>query len=355
MRLQFTLLATFFLLLCGKVIGQSSGDTLSCGFSCCNTYDPTPSGVMISHIHHKKEWMLSYRYMNMEMGNIQSGVKSVDKNDVFLNYLMAPKSMRMDMHMLMGMYGLTGRITLMAMLNYSFTSMDMNMFSAAGHHHGGSGSTSNEHVMNASGLGDCKIFALYGLIDTRHHQLMLSTGLSIPTGSIQMKGSNDDPMYSNQRLPYSMQMGSGTYDLLPCVNYFYQKNRVTYSAQISGIARLSSNSVGYRLGNEISSNVWFAYEWFRTFCSSIRFEANSMGMIKGYDPSVYYYNEPSSNPNNYGGERVNLYVGSSFQFKKGILKRNKVAAEYGIPLYQNLQGIQMPMGHTLNAAWSIMF
>ena len=125
-------------ILLNTTVVLSQSDSLeTCNASCICSTDPTPSGVMISHVHYKNEWMVSYRYMNMGMNGLQSGVKSISENDVFTNYIMSPSSMKMDMHMLMGMYGITDRLTAMVMLNYTTSSMDMNMFSTDGHNHAG--------------------------------------------------------------------------------------------------------------------------------------------------------------------------------------------------------------------------
>ena len=77
-------------------LGQQDCET-SCATSCCAT-DPTPAGVMISHLHPKKQFMLSYRYMSMQMGHMQSGTQRVSDMQVYNTYVMSSSSMRMDMH-----------------------------------------------------------------------------------------------------------------------------------------------------------------------------------------------------------------------------------------------------------------
>jgi len=352
-------LAVFILLISnGIVLGQSANDTLACNSFCCCNNDPTPTGVMISHVHKKNEWMLSYRYMNMYMNGILSGTAMTLSNDVFLNYLMSPEKMSMNMHMLMGMYGITNNLTTMVMFNYNTISMDMNLFTAGSHHHnhsGGSLSAANGHHMESSGIGDIKVYALYSLIRREHHQLLLSTGLSLPSGTVKIKGAGDDLMYPNERLPYSMQLGSGTTDVLPSLSYLYQKERLTFSAQFSTTIRTAYNSVGYKLGNEATVNGWLAYRWWRSISNSLRIEGIAMNKIQGYDPALYAYNELSANAYNYGGQKINCYVGSVIQFKKGCLRNTRLGVEYGLPIYQNLTGTQMGLKHTLYASGSIMF
>ncbi len=333
-----------------------------CGNSCVCSTDPTPAGVMISHVHSKNEWMVSYRYMNMGMNGLLTGSKSISENEVFTNYIMSPSSMKMDMHMIMGMYGITDRLTLMVMLNYTTSSMDMNMFTSDNHNHEGmvgmegmSNSNLSNHTMKSIGLSDSKIQFLYGLKKHKNYQVLANLGCNIPNGSIEVKGASTDMMYPSNRLPYGMQLGSGTFDLLPGVTYLYQKNDLTVSVQASSVVRLGYNKVGYKLGNEAGINAWIAYTWLDNLSSSFRIEGNVTSKIQGVDPTIYAFNEPSAYRLNYGGEKAISYIGTTYQFQKGILKNNRIGIEYGLPIYQNLNGIQMKQNQTVYASWSYAF
>jgi hypothetical protein len=354
--LNLVILATLFLLtplcdLCAQL-----PKVVCTELSCCNGgHDPTPAAVMISHTHSKNEWMFSYKYMRMQMNDLLSETQTISKNDVFVNYLMSPDKMFMDMHMIMGMYGLNNRLTLMAMFNYNKTIMNMSMFTAA-HHHAGSDTTmAMTHSMQTNGLSDFKCSMLYRLMDLPNYQLLFSAGVSFPLGSIAVKGASKDAMYPNRPYPYSMQLGSGTFDLLPCVNYLYQKSKFTSSIQISGIVRTHYNSMNYKLGNELTLHTWLSYQWLSFLSHSVRLEGHFADKISGYDSTLYAYNEPAANTANYGGKRLNIAFGTVAQFKKGFMKQNRFAFEYVMPIYQHLNGIQMKFNNTLSASWSIGF
>ncbi|MBP9924104.1 MAG: hypothetical protein KBF92_09760, partial [Bacteroidia bacterium] len=89
--------------------------------------DASPAGVMISHAHPKGGWMFNYSFMHMNMGGNFKGNEKISNEEIFNSYLMAGTSMKMDMHMLMAMHGITGRFTIMVMANYVSNSMDMTM------------------------------------------------------------------------------------------------------------------------------------------------------------------------------------------------------------------------------------
>lgn len=337
------------------LLAQTSSDTLQCTrFSCCNT-DLTPAGVMISHIHNKNEWMLSYRFMNMDMNDLRDGTSGISKEQVFNTYLMAPEHMNMQMHMLMGMYGITNKLTLMGMFNYQFNSMQMAMYSAGGHVHPGTHiDGSSMHTIKTHGIGDIKLHALYGILEKENCQLLISLGVSVPTGTIYLTGAADDAMYANSRYPYGMQMGSGTVDVLPAVTYLYQKNGLALNASVYGTYRAGYNSIGYRLGHEGVINSWMAYQWLPFLSSSIRVLANTTGAVTGRDASLYDRLEPSANPLNYGGQSISAYVGSVVHFK-GVLKNNRFGIECGMPVYQDLNGVQLKQQLTLTTTWSFSF
>lgn len=337
----------YLLLLSAPLSAQTTADsTCNMHGCCCGGDDPTPAGVMISHAHAKNEWMVSYRYMGMYMQGISEGLSPRTESDVLGSYSASPRLMQMHMHMLMAMYGVTDKLTLMGMFHYNFNYMEMTMPMGRSYH---------RHGMSSSGLGDTKLYALYALNKKENRQLLLSAGFNLPTGSIQSKGEPGSMMYPGERLPYGMQLGSGTFDFLPGISYLYQRRKLTYSVQLASVWRTGYNSVGYKAGNELSLSAWTAWQWLPFINSSFRLEAVAAGNIKGKDTSLDPLDEPSAAPVNYGGERLYAYIGTSLRSKKGFLSKNRLSIEYGLPLYQNLNGIQMTGKSNLYAAWSITF
>ncbi|MDX2191012.1 MAG: transporter [Bacteroidota bacterium] len=321
-----------------------------CQMFCC--VDPSPTGVMISHSHLKKEWMMSYRYSTMNMeGNYQSGVK-ISENEINSNYLMNSKSMQMDMHMIMAMYGISNKFTIMGMLHYMKNMMQMDMSSS----HDMSmhmGENKHAHHMTTQGMGDSKIYILYNIFENHHQHLLGSIGINIPTGSIQMTGDTQS-MYPGFRYPYAMQLGSGTVDIFPIINYISKYNRLYFSSQFGAIIRPYKNSIGYSLGNELNSNSWVAYQWFQFISSSVRLTGQINEPISGNDITLYKYYEPAANTYNYGGYQLIGWLGSNLYIK--IKSANiKVTGEFGLPLYQYYYGIQMNQKDAFNLSLSTTF
>jgi len=158
-----------------------------------------PIAVMGDHMHKKGEWMVSYRFMQMNMeGNIQ-GSDNIDADTIvtqLANPNMGPPTVRVvpidmqtDMHMLGMMYAPSDQLTLMLMLNYLDKSMDhLTYMGMMGTNQLG------EFTTTTSGMGDTKVGALWSLLQSPRHKVHLNLGLSLPTGSIDEEGEVLTPM-----------------------------------------------------------------------------------------------------------------------------------------------------------------
>jgi len=352
-RLAVIVIAVFTI---DSKVSAQVADSSAMPFECCRPDGHAPLGVLADHIHAKGEWTLSYTYMNMMMHGNRIGVSKVDDNQLYQTYMMSPDKMTMQMHMFMVMYSLTDKLTFMGMLNYSVFSMSMNviplsmMMNMPGMNNANMPTSSK-----TNGIGDTQLFALYKLMEKNRQRFILSMGLSLPTGSITKNGTT--MLGDNQRLAYPMQLGTGTFNLLPALTYVCQKDLFSFGTAASANIKMGTNSQGYTWGNEYKLTGWIAYKCSRWLSTSIRVEGVSVGKMTGYDPLIYplSVNDPSANSNNYGGQRANLYFGLNLFKEKCSLKGNRLLLEYGIPVYQNLNGPQMSMQSNLSAGWQYTF
>jgi hypothetical protein len=291
-------------------------------------------------------------FMSMK-GNYENG-KAITNETLFNTYLMLPKSMIMQMHMLMGMVGITDRLTLMAMLHFNHTSMAMQMPEtsasvADGHNHNhGSGHDHDGMHMQSTGFGDTKLHALYAICKTNNHQLIASLGASVPTGSIAYHGHDD--MYADSRLPYAMQQGSGSVEALPGITYLYAQSKFSGSVQALYTWRINQNKIGYQLGNESLVNTWLAYRLYNKWSTSLRGEWLNIAPIKDADIGLYKFMEPSANASNYGGNIATGYLGINF-----FLNKQRLSVEAGLPVFQKWNGVQMHRTFAITAGWQFLF
>ena len=228
-----------------------------------------PIGVMGDHGHGKGEWMLSYRYMNMPMEQNYDGSSRISDSEILSptggNYLVAPQWMDMEMHMLGLMISPIDHLTLMLMIPYA--SKEMGHLRRDG----------VEFLTKSEGWGDLKLSGIYELYHGHRTTWLLNLGLSLPTGSTSEEDFIPGP--GETRLPYPMQIGSGTWDLLPGITYLGQADTWSWGAQLSGVIRLGENNEGYTLGNVGQLTAWGAYKWNDHVSTSLRATGKAWGAL----------------------------------------------------------------------------
>ena len=294
----------------------------------------------IHHTHDAGEWMLGYSYKFMDMSGNRSGTNGLTPAEVLESYMVAPTAMDMEMHMGHIMYAPSDWVTLMGMVPYVSKTMDHAMRNGA------------RFNTDSEGFGDVKVNGLVSLYRTSTHRLILDTGLSLPTGSIDVEGQTPA---GRVRLPYPMQLGSGTFDLLPGFTYLAQTRTWAWGTNTRGTVRLGENHNHYRLGHRFHVTAWAARKMTGWLSSSVRVAGDRWGNVHGADPSLNPAMVPTADPELLAGERWELLIGANLFALGGILEGNRVALEWAIPLYQNLEGPQLETGGRLSVAWEWTF
>ncbi|MEO0410898.1 MAG: transporter [Pseudomonadota bacterium] len=322
-----------------------------------------PIGIMGDHRAHTGKLMLSYRFMHMQMDGNRDGTTSLTPEEIVTTVSnpfgmpptlrVVPTDMTMRMHMIGGMYGLTDRITVMAMANIVTSEMDHITFQ------GGMGTTRlGEFTTKTSGFGDTVLGAIIGLDDgsKEHQQLNLGVAMSIPTGSISQTDDILTPMNTrpSPRLPYPMQLGSGSWDLRPSLTGRTRLGDWSLGAQASGTIRLKENDADYKLGNVGIITAWAAYEFAPWVSASGRLEARHQGTIRGQDPMIMAPVQ-TADPDNQGGETLAALLGVNLVGQERWIKGHRLAVEFGVPLHRNLNGPQLETDWTLTIGWQKAF
>ena len=296
------------------------------------------SSVMgIHHTHPKGEWMFGYTQMRMRMAGNRSGTSKLRDQDVLERFMVAPTSMDMEMHMFGVMYAPLEDLTFMAMLPAMRLSMD----------HATRRGT--RFTTQSSGVGDVSVTGLYTFWKREESRLHFNFGGSLPTGTIDAR--DDTPAGPDQRLPYPMQLGIGTFALKPGITYLAQSKRWNWGGHVSASLPLGRNDHGYRVGNRYVFDGWFTRRWNDWVSTSVRTVTATWGNIRGADPALNPRMVATADPNLRGGKRAELRLGFSFYVPDGDLARNLFAVELIAPTYQSLQGPQLQVDWGLNVGW----
>jgi hypothetical protein len=193
----------------------------------------------------------------------------------------------------------------------------------------------------SGGLGDLKLAAMVGLLDRHRQAVHLNLGVSVPTGSTGQHDALPTSSGRDVQLPYPMQIGSGTWDLLPGVTYLGQVDDFSWGAQAMGTIRLAENNRSWREGHRFMGTTWGAWRVNRHLSASLRGALSSWGDIEGADAaaSVDPQVVPTARTDLHNGTRLD--VGPGLNFYLPSVDGLRFAGELLIPVYQDLDGPQL--------------
>lgn len=292
-----------------------------------------PISIMNDHTHQQGELMFSYRFGMMNSQGLIQDTKTYKDDDVFEDYGVSPQKMSMSMHMIGAMYGVTDHFTLMAMAHYGINTMKSKT------------SSDKTFSTQASGIGDVYLGGIYKLLDVERQSLSVYAGLNAPTG----KTANYDKNAAGEKmkLPYGMNLGSGTWDVSFGATYKKQWDEFSLGLQPSIIFRNNKgskgkkNDEGYRLGDVYAVDMWGSVIPDKWFSISLHAQTRFEDAIHGKDEKLMTAMSPLSNPANSGNTQINGGIGVNFYVPHGPLQDLRVSAEFLQNLYQSVHGIQL--------------
>lgn len=327
---------------------------------------PAPAGLMGAHVLPAGKVMTMYTPMWMHMDDSRIGTRVVSPEEIVTTVpnrfrmmpgqpptlRIAPESMDMRMQMFGAAIGITDHVTLMAMGSHVQKEMDMITFA-------GPTGTRRLGVTHGEteGIGDTALAALVKLYDNGGHRIHAIAGVSLPTGSIEEEGRMLSPMGMpmQMRSSYGMQLGTGTYDLLPGLMYMGQQGPLAWGAAYRGrIALEDENDEGYSWGDRHELTGWLAYALNPILSGSLRLAASTEDAIDGRDPKIMGAFQ-GTHPEFYGGERVEVLAGLNARGQVDGLGMLRLGVEAGLPVYQNLNGPQLERDWSLALTLAAQF
>jgi hypothetical protein len=295
-----------------------------------------PFGIMTGEAG---RWMLGYEFMLDEMNGSRVGTEEISDTQILKQFPAAPTDMTMQMHMAMLMYAPTDTLTLSAMVPYVWK--EMNNITA----------TSGRFVERTDGIGDVELKGSYCAYHSKDslHRLLLNGGVGLPTGST-------DATMDGMRMEYCMQVGSGTFSILPGFTYIGQAVPWGWGADFNAIVRLGRNGNGYRLGNGYTASTWIARQLASWVSLSVGLRGDVWENVHGADPTLDPTFEQTMDPNLQGGKRLNAFFGINLSPCCDRFLRNQQFFVRGdLPMVQSLDGPQLQTSWTIRVAWQWTF
>lgn len=294
------------------------------------------------HMKMSKHWMLNLNYMYMSMSGLLDGDSSVNSAQVYADgYRNSPETMKTNMWMLGLMYMPNMRYSFMLMLPY----LDKTMKSRA--------MSGRSFVTNSEGVGDLAAKMSYLITKSKTMSWHAMLGFTAPTGSISEEDTMGGKM--TMRLPYPMQLGSGTYDLLLASTFEHElKAGTNWALTGGGIIHLGTNTHHYALGNEFYLGTWLKQKVAQHVFGILRLNGRTVDHIRGQDPKINPMMSPAADPLLQGGQRVDLLGILLFNhFSEEFWKDQSFKIEVGHPLYQHLNGPQLKASWFGMVTWGV--
>jgi hypothetical protein len=265
-----------------------------------------------------------------------------------------PQEMDMKMTMLGVMYAPSDKVTLVAMAMQMENEMVLQTYRASNR-----AACSQSFTSKSEGMGDTTIGALFEGNNARHGAWHYGLALSVPTGSITETGRPITPMQCQRagmdlRLPYTMQLGSGSYDAKPSLTYNGDWGNWRIGAQANAVLRLTDNDEDYRLGDKFEVQAWAMKNLSPWASASLRFDASHQAELNGRDSTINLP-VPTAQTRSHGGVYANLSLGLNLIGQAGVLRGHRLALEWVNPVYQDAKGVQMKREETLMLGWQKAF
>ena len=161
--------------------------------------------------------------------------------------------------------------------------------------------------------------------------------------------------HSHSTLGYSMQLGSGTYDPILKLGYTKKWEKFSFGWQTSGIWRLYQNKNDYHMGDEYLGTFYSSFPLNNWISLSGRIDGKWRRKISGGHAHHTNMKMSPSFSKDQGNRKVNLSGGINFIVPSGKLKGQRLALEYGGPIYQYYDGLQMKSNFMVTLGWQYAF
>jgi len=289
----------------------------------------------------RRRWYLEYGYGRSEFDQYQLGTQKLSYDDVLWlgpsttrtpdNYPVVPTKINQEVHSLLLGFQYSNKIS--ARLSVPFIKQSTDHVSIVPGY--------DEFNISSDGVGDVVALIDYELsrsVNSAWHGVF---GLSVPTGSIDEEG--DTPRApGDQQLPYTMQIGSGTWDLPLGVTYKKYGQYLNGGSDMLAVIRTGNNDRDYRLGHKFTWAGWLSWNGGELVEPGVRLSYRWQGDISGEDVSLrvpnpaFPYPAPVVDPTAFGGQQLDLAVYVDVE----LAAHWNLRVEYSRPLWLNLNGPQ---------------
>jgi hypothetical protein len=297
---------------------------------------PPPLGVRFGEPLEGQRFRVAYSFEQMQRKGMLSGDNQVSPSDVlngsFNPYNRTPRRLELTAHTVQLAYAPHPRATLVVEVPFLMKKLRTR---------DDQGRVTQEQTQ---GVGDIGFALVVPFIRKGNERSQVHIGFDIPTGSIRRGGDET-------RLPFDSQIGNGSYDFEWGWTYRGELDWFSWGGQATGRHPIDRNDLHYRTGSRFDISGWGAVRLLAGMSSSLRVgwhKQNNIRVASG-DFRAGTINDPSDNPKARGGFGFTVSPGLTVEWPQ--LSNQRVAVEFDIPVYQNLDGPQLKEQWSVRAGW----
>ena len=252
------------------------------------------------------------------------------------SYTFSPTEQTTQLVTLEALYGLDENWTLFARLPFRSQSMDIDL----------EGGGTDE--LESSGISDIVLGAVTHVESAAGKTLRANLGVQIPTGSV-------DEEEDGEGLPYRLQNGTGTFDILPGATYMQQLESWSWGAQLQGRIHLGRNSEEYAVSDGILFGLWLARPLNTRVSGYLRLAHNAWGDYNGRSDAIDASLSPVNDKFFQGGARTDLFAGVDWHLGDNYDQVHTIGFEVGVPVDEWLDGPQLSTDMLVNIGYHARF
>ncbi len=294
-----------------------------------------PIGMHLDHPQSRGHWIFSYRYVRASSSGLADGQDPLSADDLLGTAYPELPTEQVDQAHIMGVaYAPLDRLTFELSLPYRVREQWYDTTTGSGVH-------------EARGIGDARFVFVVPFIVNRDQETHLTAGFTFPTGSVRENGPD------GERLPYNVQLGSGTWDVVWGITYTGRHDRIGWGGEVHGVYRIGENSEGYTQGTVYEASGWMdamAHDWVSL---SARVGWSRRTNVRGSDPLLDPTETPSNDPYKQGWNRLEIGPGANVLLP--VLGGQRFAIEWLFPIFQTVSGPQLERDWTLTAGFQWLY
>ena len=155
----------------------------------------------------------------------------------------------------------------------------------------------------------------------------------------------------NVVLPYDMQIGTGSWTLVPGATGQVMNEVWSVDAQVRAVFPLTDNDRGFRPGSRLEGRLWMAYRFNDFVSASDGVRAMTSNSIQGIDPDLETFRDPGDLGLSFDTQRVDLPLGLNLRLPSGPLAGHRFGVETAWTVHQETDGPLLADNWAVTVGW----